>query len=312
MRFAYFGSPDYSKNFLEKIFTSKYELAFIVSNPPKEKGRGRELIPTPVTEFAIQNNIPYFTPLSLKEESILEEFKKFDVDFYFIFSYGKIIPKMIFELPKFKSLNLHGSVLPKYRGASPVQTAILNGDEDSGYSFQVIAEKMDAGDILFQEKIKIESDDNTETYLNKIINQASIQFEPILDQYTKGYLIPQPQNHQEASFCSKLNPKDLKLNLSQSPIQIRNAIRAYRPYLNPYFLWGEKRVQILEARPFLENMGEKILPGSIRILDKSKLVLELESGAFLEIERLQLEGKKPMVAKDFINGYKNSGTIVWT
>jgi methionyl-tRNA formyltransferase len=302
MKLGYFGTPDYSASLLRALYDSGYEISFVVTNPDQPLRREKKLSPPPVKEFALSKNIPVYQYESLKKLEEIEFFSH-SADIYIVFAFGSLIPRKIFDHPLGGTMNLHGSLLPEFRGASPVQSALLAGYTETGVTLQYIVEELDAGDIIAQAKFPISIDDNFGTLLPKLVESSkSILFE-LLPKYDGNKFPASRQDASKASFCKKIKPEERKLNFAESAFSIHNKIRAYNPGNICFAEFRGKRINIYKAR--LAEINRKDLEfGTIFRIDKKTPSIVCGDGILLILEQLQLENKKVMSGLDFLNGSK--------
>lgn len=278
LNFVFFGTPDIAKDTLNILKENGYLPSLIITSPDKPKGRKLVLTPPPVKIWAIENKIPYLQPEKLDQKEIWNVLRtlgrsdgdvqrKFSTenfrgeqnipDFFLIIAYGKIIPESIINIPKFGSINIHYSLLPKYRGASPVQSAILNGDEKTGVSIQQMQFKLDSGPILAFSETKIDINETVQELQNRLMKIGAELLVKILPDIQKQKIKPIPQDKSKVTFCKKIKKGDGLINLeSESPIILHNKYRAYAKWPRIYFIQNEKRVIITDA--ILENGEFKI------------------------------------------------------
>lgn len=271
LNFAFFGTPDVASETLEILKENGYLPSLIVTSPDKPKGRKMLITPPPVKIWAIENNIPYIQPekidpqvdpqvrLVAGHKSDLWPEKDFDL--FIVVAYGKILPEKLINLPKLGSLNIHYSLLPKYRGASPVESAILNGDIETGVTIQKMEFKMDAGPIVAQEKIFIHSNEKTPDLRKRLIKIGGELLVKTLPDYIENKIKLIPQNEIEATYCKKIKKEDGLIDLNDSPIKNYNKYKAYAIWPRTYFFKNGKRIIVTKAK--LENdefIIKKIIP----------------------------------------------------
>lgn len=313
MKIGYFGSPQISAELLKSLLLEKdHQINLVISNADKARGRSKKLHPTQVSQLALDSGLPLFRFENLKDKIVLNELSQFNVDLYVVFAYGKFIPESIFTLPKYGSINLHTSLLPKFRGASPIQSCLLNGCKTTGCSVQFIEKKMDTGDILAQTEINIfpneTSGDLTERLLPvgiELIKECLANFEKYSRQAIK-------QDDSQVTHCSKIHSNDAWIDWSQTTQTIHNKIRAMNPapgarsVLNKEVLkfW---RSEILDDMP--ENWQTVATasfgPGN----SKGEIWIKCNDG-ILSIKELQPTGRKKLTARDFLNGYRSEGLVL--
>ncbi len=306
MKIAFFGTPEPSAHLLQALLAeSEIQIEFVVTNPDRPKGRSKTPIPSPVKTIAISANLPVFQYESIKKEKekALEDFSAFDPDLYVVFAYGSILPKKIFSRPKFGSINLHGSILPDLRGASPVQTALWKGYLKSGISIQYLGEKMDEGDIIQISEVDIDLTDDTGSLMEKI-TQAGIQtLLPLLRGKREQPFIAVPQDHTKATYCTKIQPEDRIVHFQNSALEIHNRIRALSPDVGAVCKFKEKRMILWKTLPH-DFSEQRLEPGRLKRMDKKALLFQCGDGRFLEILSVQPENKNRMNVGDFLNGFR--------
>ncbi|MFN3603819.1 MAG: methionyl-tRNA formyltransferase [Leptonema sp. (in: bacteria)] len=308
MKIGYFGSPDYSLKLLEELYEF-HQIQCVVSNPDSPSDRTKILKPTPVSEFAIKKKIPLFRPSQWKDQSLIEEIKKLSLDVFIIFSYGKIIPKEIIEIPKYQSLNLHGSLLPNLRGASPLQTAILYGYKTSGWTLQKVSPKMDEGDILAQKKFEIYPEETYGELLDRVLPlgiELTLEVLENLEFYLKN---AKKQEEHQATYCKKITPEITRIHWNSTKEEIHNLVRALNP--NPIAKSALKREnQIIEnikiyrtrIHQFIKNTEVPIGYCITERINKNNHLYVKTKNDFIEILELQFPNKKKIMAHDCING----------
>ncbi|MDO8443667.1 MAG: methionyl-tRNA formyltransferase [Candidatus Azambacteria bacterium] len=269
MKVIYLGTPEFSATILEALISSDYEIAAVITNPDAPVGRKQILTPSPVKVLAEKNKIPVVQ---------LDEIRNFDIDLAIVAAYGKIIPKNILDIPHHGTINVHPSLLPKYRGASPIQNAIFNGDKKTGMTIMKLDEEMDHGPILAQEESPIADNDTYESLSQKLALLGAELLIKTIPGYVSGKIKLIEQNHAEATYTKIIKKEDGKINWSKSAEEIERMVRAFYPWPAAWTIWEGKTLKILEA--------------------------EVRNGK-LEIKKLQLEGGKILSIKEFKNGHKN-------
>jgi len=305
MKIIYFGTWEFSKNILSSLFTWwPLKIVATVSQPDKPVGRKKEYIPTPVHQFSKENTIPIFQPEKLRENTeFFQELRNFQADFFVVVAYGKIIPPEILDIPKYGCINIHGSILPAYRGASPIQESVKNGDTQTGVTIMYMSQWMDEGDILSTQKIDIEKNNTTPDVFAKFEHIAPKLLENTLQDIVDKKILPRPQSHEHATYCSKIEKENGHIFFGvQTGQQIYNFYRAYQPWPGIFTTFEGKILKILSCQfqktpqiyyktgQFFQENGQYFIPCSDGIL---------------EIFEVQLEWKKKMNIVDFVNGQKN-------
>ncbi len=302
MKVVFFGTPKFAVPFLNHIeIDNRIEVEAVVTQPDKPVGRKKEITPPPIKEFAQKMGLPILQPEKVKNNpEFVELLKGLEPDFIVIVAYGAILPREILDIPKYDCINVHTSLLPKYRGASPVQSALLNGDTETGVSFMSLDEELDTGDIYLLKKVEIEEKDNQETLFKKLSDIGSVLLPSVLIDVEDEVLTPIPQNDALATYCTKISKEDALIDpIKDTVAQISNKLRAFTPWPGIYMMHEGKRLKILD----IEKLSElKEVDAGKLIADGNKLLLGTKSGV-LSIKKLQPEGKKPLTEKEFINGF---------
>lgn len=313
MEILYCGSPIYSRKLLEAI-AEKHTIVCVVSNPDKVSDRTRKPKPTPVAEFALEKNIPLFRLENLKDTAFLDVLANNKIDVGIVFAYGKILPAEFFTKPKYGCLNLHGSLLPDLRGASPFQTAILKGYKKSGWTLQKVAKGLDEGDILAQVEFDIYENETTEELIERVLPLGIELVLKVLDNLEFYWNNAKKQQEEQATYCYKINPEMAWINWKESSLKIHNFIRALNP--NPIAKTNLKKdnkiisnIKIYRSNYHLPEFFRKIQDnnkesGYIEVIKQNKknhlFVKTLDD--WLEILEIQYPNKKKLNSHDFING----------
>ena len=308
LRIVYLGTPEISANVLERMIEENYNIVAVVSQEDKPIGRKQIITPTPVKKVALIHNIPVFQPHKIRDDySFLKELKP---DILLTMAYGQIVPLGVLETPKIKALNLHGSLLPKYRGASPIQASLFNGDKVTGVTLMEMVEAMDAGNMFFKTECLISEDDNYDTLQLKIAEAAFVAFDEGIEKIVNENYQGEPQNLDEVSFTKKVKPEDQIINFNQKSVDVINKIRALTSEPGAYFVYKNEKIKVQKA--ILVDSKENAIPGKISKYDKSAFYIETQDGT-LSILTLQKPGKKVMNFKDFFNGNRyffNVGDVI--
>ena len=296
MKIIFFGSPELSCKSLEALHLDKeIDIQLVITQPDKAVGRKQKLTPVPVKQKALNLGIEVFSPHSSSE--LEEKLSKYTTDFFVVIAYGMIFPKNILQMPKIDCINVHFSLLPKYRGASPIQQAILNGDEYAGISIMKMAEKMDAGAVYKQEKIKLE-DQNLSTLGTEMSDLSAKILAKTLKDIEQKKIASKAQDESKATYCKKIQKQDGEINWNNPAKTILQKIRAY-------YGWPSATAEIFGIITKIHeatNSSEKIDPGKTVIKDKQLLIGTATTA--ISITSLQPSGKKRMAIESFINGIK--------
>jgi len=305
MRFIFFGSSKFAEIILNKLLKSNTKPVLVVTAPPKEKGRKKILSPTPVHNLAEQNKISILTPENLKDEEFLSNFKNYNLDLVILAAYGKIIPLQLLSIPKKGILNLHPSLLPRWRGATPIQSAILAGDKKTGVSLFLMDEEVDHGPIIQKAEYKIQNLSITYSELSqKLAEIGADLIINIAPKWLKGEIDSIPQDHSSVSYCHKILPEDEKIDWNKSNIEIDRKIRALNP--NPgVFTKTTKEdgiiIKIVKGYPVNDlTIYKNKAPGQVFEF-KNKLAVKCGVDIYV-IEELRPAGKNTMSSESFLRG----------
>ncbi len=248
IKIGFFGTPEYAVTTLNILKDSGYEISFVVTMPDRPKGRKMIITPPPAKVWALENNIPVFQPEKLKDENLVNSLKVFDCDVFIVIAYGKIIPDSILNIPKHKSLNIHGSLLPKLRGSSPIESAILTDERNTGATIIRMDSEMDHGPIIGMRSVDTVDWPLTADVLgNEIVKAGANLISEILPKWINGEIKEIEQDHSQASFTQKINKEDGEINLNDDPYKNFLKIQAYHVWPSAFFFSKGKRIKITKA-----------------------------------------------------------------
>ncbi len=306
LRTIFMGTPLFAKEILDALIKNGYNIIAVFTRPDAPQGRKQELAKSPVKESAEANKIPVYQPVSL-DEKITEEIKKLKPDITIVAAYGKILPRQILETPGFGCLNIHTSLLPKFRGPSPVQNALLAGEKETGITIFLINEGIDTGDILSQEKIKIGEDDTAESLTEKLSRLGAELLIKTLPLWIERKIKPVRQDDSRASLCQLIEREDGHIFWEEEAKNIYNKFRAFYPWPGIFGFWENngalERIKLIKISLSEKDPSADHEAGEIFQMG-DKIAVQTLKGAVI-IEEIQPEGKKPMAAKDFIVGHPN-------
>jgi methionyl-tRNA formyltransferase len=301
MKIIFMGTPDFSIPSLNSIYKSNHELEAIVTTPDKERGRGRKITFTPVKQFAVERNIPVYQPEKLKGNSeFVEQMRSLQPDLFVVVAF-RILPKDVFEIPKFGSFNLHGSFLPKYRGAAPIQWALINGETETGLTTFKLAEKVDTGNIYLQEKVEIFPEDNFETLHDRMSEIGAKLVLETVNLIDNGNYELKQQDDSLASPAPKITKEICLINWNKPAEEIHNRVRGLSPYPAAYFVYNNKVLKVYKT----EIVERNDLKPFQTHQTKTELFVGCGKDA-LQILEIQQEGKKRMGIKEFLRGFRFS------
>ena len=300
MNIIFMGTPDFAVPSLEKIFNSKHKLLAVVTSPDKERGRGQKVSFTPVKKFALKNNLPLLQSEQLNDEGFINSLKKLAPDLFVVVAF-RILPRKVFSIPKYGSFNLHASLLPKYRGAAPIQWSIINGDKETGVTTFALEEKVDTGNIFIQKKIQILDKDNFGSIHDKLsIIGAEVVIETI-DIINSGKFTLHNQDDALTSPAPKINKESGLIDWYKPANDIKNLVRGLSPSPGAYFYFKDKLIKIYNASV---NKEKVLKPGEI-FSGKEELIVGCGQNA-LNVLELQQEGRKQLSSSEFLRGFNFS------
>jgi len=301
MLLIFCGTPRFAVPTLEKIVGAGHSVPLVVTQPDRPRGRGMELAISPVKETAIRLGLPITQPDKIKNNNTLrEQLSALPADAIIVVGYGRIIPQWMLELPRLGNINLHASLLPKYRGAAPIQWAIAQGESVTGVTTMRIDAGLDTGDIMMQREFPIAPDDTAETLAPKLAAMGADLMVETLRGLESGQTRPIPQDHSKATLAPILTKEDGRIDFQRTAIEIHNRLRGFQPWPGAHTLFRQRHLQVHRARPIDQAVDLK--PGQISA-EPTRLLAGCGKKTALELIELQPEGKRRMSARDFINGY---------
>lgn len=302
MRIIFMGTPDFSVPTLEALVASEHEVVGVVTQPDKPKGRGKEIHMSPVKECALQHNIPVYQPVRARDEAFVDEMRALNPDVMVVIAFGQILPKSLLELPKYGCVNIHASLLPKYRGAAPIQWAVINGDEETGITTMMMDVEMDTGDILEKTVVKLDPEETGGSLFDRLSLLGGDLILSTLSKLEKGEITPVPQDHEKATYVKKISKSMGDIDWTMDAVSIERLVRGLNPWPSAFTRWNGKMLKIWEAK-VLPDPDVKLPCGSV--ISASDEGLKIQTGAgVLCVTSLQLEGKKRMDTAAFLRGYQ--------
>ena len=302
IKVVFFGTPDIGLKSLEHLYNSdKTEVCAVVTQPDKPAGRGNKLQMPPIKKWALEHNLPVFQPKSIrKEPDIQEELKNFEPDFFVTFAFGQILSQEVLDIPKYETINLHASLLPKYRGANPIQRAIINGDKETGICTMITELGLDCGDICQKLVIPISDTMNCEELWEEIGEKSPKMLEETLVGLYEGKIQPQKQCENGVCMANKLTKEECLIDWSKSNKEIHNLVRGVCRCPGAYFKHNNKIVKVIETIPVEGSAGE----GEIAKAGKDGVDMGCREG-LVRLIKVKPEGKGEMLARDWYNGIRN-------
>ena len=307
MNILFMGTPDFAKESLESIYNAKYNIIGVVTNPDKPKGRGMKMIASPVKEFALEKNIQVFQPLKIRKNTeFIEKIKELNPDVICVVAYGKILPKEILDIPQYGCINVHGSLLPKYRGAAPIQWSVINGDKETGVTTMYMDIGMDTGDMILKEKVSIGENETTGelwSRLSKIGGELLVKTLKLIEEGNA----PRTKQGEDYTIAPMLDKEIARIDWNNKTAeQIKNLIRGLNPIMGAYTFVNGKKLKIWKAQIVNKDtiQNAQVENGAVMLADaKQGLFLKAKDGIIEAIE-IQAENCKRMNAKDFLRGNK--------
>ncbi|MBI3306760.1 MAG: methionyl-tRNA formyltransferase [Candidatus Omnitrophica bacterium] len=301
MNIVFFGSSEFSLSAFAACLESDHKIVLVITAPDRKKGRGLKTFPTPVRVYAEARAIPLLAPENLKSPDLLKQVKGLKPDLFVVSSYGKMIPDAWLKLPSKVALNVHPSLLPRHRGAAPINWTILEGDKETGVSIAQVTSKLDAGDIFYQNRIPVMPEADAQTLGSQLALLSHKVLTEVFGEIEKERLTGAPQNESQSTYARKLTKEDGLIDWTKPVIQISRQIRGLVPWPTAYTFFKKERLQILKAKPdtAVDFVGAK--PG--QILDIKEGVMRIQTGSgILALIRVLPAGKKEMSAGDFARG----------
>lgn len=297
MKIIFMGTPDFAAASLEALIASRHEIQAVVTQPDKPKGRKGELTPSPVKVIAKREGIKVYQPLKVRDEEFVDTLRAYNPDVMVVVAFGQIIPLSILKMPKFGCVNIHGSLLPKYRGAAPIQWAVLDGEKETGITTILMDEGIDTGDILLKKTIKIDADETSGSLFDKLMALGAETILETLDELEKGNLTPTKQGESPTAYAKMLTKAMGLIDFTRSAKELDCFVRGMDPWPSAYTLLAGKTLKLWKVRA-VDGSGKA---GSVIEIGKESFTIACGEGA-IEVLEVQLEGKKRMSAGDFLKG----------
>lgn len=299
MNIIFMGTPDFAVPTLEALFAQGYIIDLVVTQKDRPKGRGKKFLYTPVKEKAMELGLEVYQPDSINSPESVDFLRRIVPDFIVVVAYGQILKESILEIPRYGSYNVHASLLPKYRGAAPINWAIIDGESKTGVTIMEMEEGLDTGDIILKESIPIEMEDDSLSIHNKLSQLGAKLIIRALEKISFGDYSKVPQNHLESTYAAKLD-KDLgKIDWNKSTVEIVNLIRGLKPWPNAYFKYNEEIVKVHKGRVISSNLKGQI--GEILKVNSEGIFVCTRDGIVL-IEEIQFPGKRKMTVEEYLRG----------
>lgn len=300
MKIVFMGTPDYAATALEAILQAGYEVTGVVCQPDKPKGRSGALSACPVKECALKYNLPVFQPERIKRPEAVEELRKFPADVFVVAAFGQILSEEILTMPKYGCINIHASLLPKYRGAAPIQWCIVDGEKETGVTIMQMDAGIDTGDILFTKKVAITEEETGGSLFDKLSQAGAELIVEALPKIEAGEVSPVKQDEARSNYARMLKKEDGQINWNRPAEEIGRLVRGMDPWPSAFTYYRGKQFKIWKAQA-VDGGTEGLLPGTIAQIEKQGIWIACGSG-MLQVTEAQMEGKKRMSAADLMNG----------
>ncbi len=300
MKVIFMGTPDFSVGTLEALVEAGHEVCLVVTQPDKPKGRGKEMQFTPVKEAALAHGIEVYQPRKIREPECVEKLKQYNADIMVVIAFGQILPKEILEMTPYGCVNVHASLLPKYRGAAPIQWSIIDGEEVTGVTTMQMDEGLDTGDMLLKTEVPITAEETGETLHDKLAEAGAALCVETLAKLQEGSIVPEKQGESPTAYAKMLDKKLGNIDWTTSAVTIERLVRGLNSWPSAYTHWNQKVMKIWKAEVVADNSGKE--PGEVAKVEKDGFYVQTGDG-LLKVLELQIPGKKRMDAGAFLRGY---------
>ncbi len=310
MKIVYMGTPDFAVPPLAALVENGYEVTAVITQPDKPKGRGKTFMPTPVKEEALKHEIPVYQPAKVRDPEFLETLQKLEPDMIIVAAFGQIIPKVILDMPKYGCINIHASLLPKYRGAAPIQQAVIDGEKESGVTIMKMGTGLDTGDMISQAVVELREDETGGSLFDRLAETGAellIRTIPSIENGTAVYT-KQPEES-PTPYAAMITKQMGLLDFSKSAVVLERLVRGMNPWPSAYTFLNNKTLKVWKCSVESGSCGKDV-PGTITDVDKKGIHVACGEGTLI-LEEVQLEGKKRMETDAFLRGYHvTAGTVL--
>ncbi|RDY24881.1 methionyl-tRNA formyltransferase [Romboutsia maritimum] len=307
MKIVFMGTPDIAVGCLKKIIDEKHDILAVVTQPDKPVGRGKKIGMPPVKELALKYDIPVYQPSKAREESFVEVIKELKPDVIVVVAFGQILPKSILEIPKLGCINVHVSLLPKYRGAAPINWVIINGEEKTGVTTMYMDEGLDTGDMILKTEFNLDDEITAGELHDEMVVMGANTLKDTLDLIEKGCAPRIPQNHDEFTYAPMMNKSLGNIEWNKSAKEIHNLVRGVNPWPSAYTSYNDLTMKVWKTKVLGENCDKQ--PGTILKVDKEGIRVATKDNVLL-IEEMQMPGKKRVLVSEYIKGNSIEANIV--
>lgn len=301
MRIVFMGTPDFAVPSLKRLIADGHEIAAVYTQPDKPKNRGMKLTPPPVKVVALEHDIPVLQPAKVRDEAVLEELAAFQPELIVVVAYGKILPKELIELPPMGCINVHSSLLPKYRGAAPINWAVINGEEETGVTIMDIAEALDAGDMIAKARTAIDPDESVETLHDRLAEMGAQLLSETVVSIANGTAVRTPQDDSQSTYAPMLSRELSPIDWNKTAKEIHNQVRGLTPWPATTMEVAGTAFKVYAVEETGTETGKA--PGTLVGTDKKGILMACGDGKVLRITEVQAPGKKRMKAADYLRGH---------
>ncbi|GLR76350.1 methionyl-tRNA formyltransferase [Aliivibrio sifiae] len=301
LRIIFAGTPDFAARHLSALVNSHHEVIGVYTQPDRPAGRGKKLTASPVKELALEHNIPVFQPENFKSDEAKQELADQNADLMVVVAYGLLLPQAVLDTPKLGCINVHGSILPRWRGAAPIQRSIWAGDAETGVTIMQMDIGLDTGDMLSIATLPIEATDTSASMYNKLAELGPVALVDCLSTIANGTAVAEKQNDEQANYAKKLSKEEAKIDWTMDADTIERCVRAFNPWPMSHFSVEDKAIKVWQSR--VETYTGNATPGTIIQADKTGIYVTTGSNAIV-FEQLQVPGKKAMGVQDILNSRK--------
>jgi|SRR5665648_10762 len=308
LKIIFMGTADFGAPVLERLANSEENKVMVITQPDRPQGRGRKILPTPIKKVALDKGLEVFQPENINDEQSIKRMKEFSPDIILVVAYGQILSSHILNIPEIGCINIHGSLLPKYRGAAPINRAVINGEKEAGITFMFMDEKIDAGDIIFQEKIDISPEETYGELYYRLSALSAETLPKLLEKIKSGKIERISQDIKEVTFARKMNKEEGKIEWRDKGEKVYNLMRGTTPYPGAFTYYQGKKLKITRARFLGDYQNETNAispnPGSVIKVEKDSILISTGGKGIIRILKLIPAGSKELTAEQFVNGYK--------
>ena len=310
LKIVFAGTPDFASAHLQAVLDTHHDVIAVYTQPDRPAGRGRKLKPSPVKELALQHNIPVYQPKTLRDEAAQQELSALGADLMIVVAYGLILPQVVLDTPKHGCINVHGSILPRWRGAAPIQRAIAAGDKESGVTIMQMDAGLDTGDMLIKAYCPINTTDTSSDLHDRLIEVGQPALVEAVNAIAEGTLNPEKQDDDLANYAHKMSKEEAQINWSNSASELHNLIRAFNPWPVATSEFDDLTIRVWEATVADEDarIVSDQKPGTLLKADKEGLDIACQKG-ILRVTKVQLPGSKAMAVSDLLNSKKELFTV---